>query len=507
MRLHARFLLAFVALSLLAACDPGSTRQDAALAQNKRDVLAPIPTPAVYQQPQQNLNAGEIDDNSQYGSYLQYRDDFLRVSSYAVHDIDVSQKQLITVTDQQNHPVIGARVSVYDQQNLIAESRTYANGETAFFPKAWTQGQNAATYRVVVQKENTAVEFKLDPQSGTNWNIQFKNIQQVKQIPLDILFLLDTTGSMGDEIAQLQNNILAISEHLNQLQNNVDVHYGLVLYRDRGSDYITQTFNFTSNVTDFQAQLNTVRAGGGGDNPESLNEGLHAAVQGVSWRGDDAIKLIFLVADAPPHLDYANDYNYTQEMAAAAWHGIKVYPIASSGLSSDGEFIFRQIAQYTLGHFLFLTYQQGTSGAAGSERTDLQAGTSGNYTVDQLDELVEKLIVEEVTSLTTVINPSGTVHQMLLVEPQKADTMPASFALAQSQYRPPASVSVPAPNPPPALYVPPRSTVPQINISVSLADVILVVVILIGAGYWLFSSRTVEKRKRKNEEILLEAEE
>jgi len=507
MRLHARFLLAFLALGLLAACDPGSTRQDAAMVQTKGDVLAPIVTPAVYQQPKQNLNAGEVDDNSQWGSYLEYRDDFLRRNSYAVHDIDVSQKQLITVTDQQNHPIIGAQVWVYDQRNLIAESRTYANGETAFFPKAWTQGQNATTYRVVVQKENAAVQFKLNPQSGSSWNIKLDTAQQVKQTPLDILFLLDTTGSMGDEIAQLQNNILAISEHVNQLQNNVDVHYGLVLYRDRGDEYVTQTHDFVSNVNDFQAQLNAVRAGGGGDTPESLNEGLHAAVQGVSWRGDDAIKLIFLVADAAPHLDYANDYNYTQEMAAAAWNGIKVYPIASSGLTSDGEFIFRQIAQYTLGHFLFLTYQQGTSGAAGSERTDLQAGSTGNYTVDQLDELVEKLIVEEVTSLTTTVTPSGTVPQVVSVAPQKADTIPASFALAQSQYRPPASVSVPAPNPPPALYVPPRSTAPQIDISVSLADVVLIMVILIGGIYWLFFSRTVEKRKRKNEEILLEGEE
>ncbi len=504
MRFHSRFLLTFVALMLLAACSTAESITDSSRLSS--DVLAPLPTflTALSQKPQQNLNAGEIDDNGQWGDYLQYRSDFIASSGYAIHDLNIENRQLITVTDEQGLPVIGARVLVYEDKNLLAESQTYANGETAFFPKAWRDGQEAQQYRVVVQKENKAVEFTIDPKVDTSWQVKLDTAKATTQIPLDILFLLDTTGSMGDEIAQLQNNILHISEQVNQLQNNSDVHYGLVMYRDRGSDYTTQVNNFVSNVNDFQAQLNAVRASGGGDNPESLNEGLHEAVQGVSWRGDNAIKLIFLVADAPPHLDYDNDYDYAQEMAAAAWHGIKIYPIASSGLTSDGEYIFRQIAQYTLGHFLFLTYQQGTSGAAGTDRADLQAGNGGNYTVDQLDELVEKLIAEEASSLTTVVNPIGTVAQVVSVAAQTVNVMPVSFALDQSQYR---KAIVYASNPPAAPHIPPRARVPQINISLSLTDIILMAVILIGGGYWLFSIRTVEKRKRKNEEILFEGEE
>jgi hypothetical protein len=231
-----------------------------------------------------------------------------------------------------------------------------------------------------------------------------------------------------------------------------------------------------------------------------LNEGLHVAVQGVSWRGDDAVKLIFLVADAPPHLDYANDYDYAQEMVAAAWQGIKIYPIASSGLPKDGEYIFRQIAQYTLGHFIFLTYQQGTSGAAGTERTDLDAGKQGNYTVDQLDELVEKFIAEEVSALSVPIKPQGTAPQLKSVALQPTTTMPQAFDLVESQQ---ITAYVPPVNPPSSL---PRPSVPQINISISLTDLLLIVVVGLLGGYWLLSSRTVEKRKRKNEEILLEAE-
>src|SRR5690606_42149377 len=52
---------------------------------------------------------------------------------------------------------------------------------------------------------------------------------------------------------------------------------GLVAYRDRGDDYITRIYDFTQDVSGFQANLNSVSAGGGGDTPESLNEALHHA--------------------------------------------------------------------------------------------------------------------------------------------------------------------------------------------------------------------------------------
>lgn len=115
--------------------------------------------------------------------------------------------------------------------------------------------------------------------------------------------------------------------------------------------------------------LNTVRADGGGHYPESLNEGLHQAIHNVEWRAEDAIQLIFLVADAPPHLDYANDYDYAVEMEQAARRGIKILPIASSGLDDQGEYIFRQLAQFTQGRFIFLTYEGPINGGPAGDVT------------------------------------------------------------------------------------------------------------------------------------------
>lgn len=379
------------------------------------------------------LNAGEIDDNSAWDAHLSYRQNFLPAYSGLVHDVDVTQRQIITVTDPQGLPIIGARVMVYSGQTLLTESRTYATGETLFFPSAW-QGGGQQSYHVVVQKDETAVEFSLDPNAGSDWVVELDATNHADSIPLDVLFLLDSTGSMADEIAQLQTNILAISEQINQIPGNVDTRYGLVTYRDRGDAYVTMQYDFVSNVTEFQTSLMAVQAGGGGDTPESLNEALHLAVQGLQWRGDDTIKLIFLVADAAPHLDYANDFDYAQEMVVASWEGIKIHPIASSGLTPDGEYIFRQLAQYTMGRFLFLTYQSGTSGAPGTQRTDLEASTeNNNYSVEYLDELVLRLITDEIAALDTVSDSQAAAVAAKPTSPEPDHTRPSYFALSRAQ--------------------------------------------------------------------------
>ncbi|NIN63801.1 MAG: VWA domain-containing protein, partial [Anaerolineae bacterium] len=99
--------------------------------------------------------------------------------------------------------------------------------------------------------------------------------------------------------------------------------------------------------------------------------------------------LIVLVADAPPHLDYSQDHDYAVEMVRAAERGIKIFPVASSGLDDQGEYIYRQIALFTQGRFIFLTY--GPSGEPGDGTTH----HVDEYTVQKLDDLVVRLVEEE----------------------------------------------------------------------------------------------------------------
>jgi hypothetical protein len=107
------------------------------------------------------------------------------------------------------------------------------------------------------------------------------------------------------------------------------------------------------------------------------------------------VSLIFLIGDAPPHLDYGQASHYAVEVFAAAGRGIKIFPIASSGLASDGEYIFRQLAQISGGRFLFLTYGEGGPGTTGQE---IELEVSG-YAVSSLESLIVRLVAEELAHL------------------------------------------------------------------------------------------------------------
>jgi hypothetical protein len=356
--------------------------------------------PAEVAPPQQRspLQAGEIDDNADFETYLQYRRDYWGFSGAPVHDVDVSERHVISVRTSSGMPVLGAQVRVWDGETLAAEMRTTAAGTAYFFPMAYPGGANVPTFGVEVEKDGVSDTFTLERgnPAGAEWEVTLDVSPARPPVNLDVLFLIDSTGSMSDEIAQLQANILSISDKVSALPSRPDVRFGMVIYRDRGDEYITRVTDFTPDVHAFQEALRRVNAAGGDDYPESLNEALHDAVARPEWRVEDTVSLIFLVADAPPHLDYANDYDYAQEMVEAARLGIKIHPIASSGLDDQGEYVYRQIAQYTGGHFIFLTY----------EETPQESGEPGTthhvegYTVESLDDLVVQLIEDELANLS-----------------------------------------------------------------------------------------------------------
>jgi hypothetical protein len=146
--------------------------------------------------------------------------------------------------------------------------------------------------------------------------------------------------------------------------------------------------------------LANVEAGGGGDTPESVNAGLHEAINLPGWADNSTgrhLRVIVLVGDAPPHLDYPNDYAYPDLLRQAVARGIKVFPIGASNLDSAGEYIFRQFAQFTMGQFVFLTYANGVSGAPGPSTTH---DVPSDFTVQNLDSLVVRLVQAEVANQT-----------------------------------------------------------------------------------------------------------
>jgi hypothetical protein len=353
----------------------------------------PIAPPERVQNQQQGtpLKAGEVDDNADFATYLDYLQTY---GGPPARQVDVSERYIITIVNDTRQPVLDARVRLFDGQQQVFEGRTYAGGKTIFLPRALELSPNVASLRVLAEKGNSVVEGQLTRGQDGDQTFVLRGAAARPQTPrLDVLFLLDATGSMGDEIGQIQKTLASIAERIDQIEPRPELRFGLVAYRDRGDDYVTRVYDFTPDVTLFQQLLASVRADGGGDTPESLNEGLHQAVQGVGW-AEDAVRLVFLVADAPPHLDYEQDYDYVREARQAVAAGIKVYPIAASNSDDQAEYVFRQLAQQTLARFIFLTYQPGQSAGTPGDTTTHHVDPAA-FTVERLDDLVVQVVERE----------------------------------------------------------------------------------------------------------------
>ena len=339
-----------------------------------------------------SLSAGEVNDNQRWDEYLLYRSEY---SGPSVHDADVSERYIITVRDSLGRPVPNAAVRVSVDQDSVFEGRTYANGQTLFFPLIFPQTESAETFSLEVEKSGVGRRIEAERHGEPEWVVELDIESSYPDgVALDLLFLLDATGSMSDEITQIKETPLSVSARIGDLPSRPDLRFGMVTYRDREDEFITRVYDFNPDVQRFLNTIREVSADGGGDTPESLNEALHVAVREPTWRQGDAIRLVFLVADAPPHLDYPQDYDYAEEMVEANRRGIKIFSIASSGLDDQGEYVFRQIAQHTMGRFIFIVYGGNADGSGGTTSHHVE-----QYTVEQLDDLVVKLVEEELAFL------------------------------------------------------------------------------------------------------------
>jgi hypothetical protein len=169
---------------------------------------------------------------------------------------------------------------------------------------------------------------------------------------VEVAFVLDTTGSMTKLIEGAKRKIWSIATSIVDCSPDAEIRMGLVAYRDIGDDYVTKTFDLTTDIQSLYADLLQLRARGGGDWPESVNEALHVAVTKLDWsRGRNATRIIFLVGDAPPHMDYPQDMKYPQIMRLARAKGITVNAVQAGG-ARDTERVWRAIAQMGHGEFI-----------------------------------------------------------------------------------------------------------------------------------------------------------
>ncbi|HUL82011.1 MAG TPA: vWA domain-containing protein [Gammaproteobacteria bacterium] len=179
---------------------------------------------------------------------------------------------------------------------------------------------------------------------------------------VQVVFVLDTTGSMGGLIAAAKEKIWSIASTLAQARQAPEISMGLVAYRDRGDAYVTRVIDLDKDLDSMYAKLMDFRADGGGDSPESVNQALDDATNKISWSQDaDTYRVIFLVGDAPPHMDYQDDVKYPVTIAAAAAKGIVVNTIQCGGMRETVQ-PWQEIA--ALGRGRYFTVDQAGSAVA-----------------------------------------------------------------------------------------------------------------------------------------------
>lgn len=162
---------------------------------------------------------------------------------------------------------------------------------------------------------------------------------------IEVVFVLDTTGSMSGLIHAAKEKIWSIASSMASAQNAPDIKMGLVAYRDRGDEYVTKVVDLSSDLDSMYATLMDFQANGGGDSPESVNQALYDAVHKISWSQDkDTYQVVFLVGDAPAHMDYQDDVKYPTTLKLARQRGIFVNAI-QCGQDSLTTPIWQQVAQ------------------------------------------------------------------------------------------------------------------------------------------------------------------
>ena len=200
----------------------------------------------------------------------------------------------------------------------------------------------------------------------------------------DVAFIVDATGSMGDEIRFLQSDISYIIDHAHS-ETNVALRTAVVFYRDEGDEYLTRGKDFSTDVANTQAFIEEQHASGGGDYPEAVHSALEATLQNFSWNESARTRIAFLILDAPAHHQDDVIESLQSSIRLYAKNGIKLIPVAASGVDKDTESMLRFFDIVTGGTYVFLTDDSGI----GYSHIEASVGDSD---VEKLADLMIRLI-------------------------------------------------------------------------------------------------------------------
>ncbi|MCP4695752.1 MAG: VWA domain-containing protein [Gammaproteobacteria bacterium] len=338
------------------------------------------------------LTAGDIDDNLNFAAFLRYLSNQAQ-ANYILPFMTLSDRVELRIQDSSGQGISHARLRVGPEGMEIPALDTYTGSDGRFYLFPEFDGLNSS--RLTLQLAAPGDEFA---SSGTSFtttldlsqtdggiSLTLPNIEAALPDSLDLMLVIDATGSMRDEMRYLSVELRDIIAGVYERYSQTHIRFGLVVYRDHGDAYVVREFPFTDSLNLMQAQVSEQRAGGGGDYPEAMEEGLAAALQ-AGWRGGNTARVLLLAADAPPH--NGNLDAMLEQARIARQMGVRIYPVGASGVADTAEYILRGSAVLTQGRYLFLTDDSGVGGSHAEP-------TVSCYVVTRLDQLISRVISAE----------------------------------------------------------------------------------------------------------------
>ena len=336
------------------------------------------------------ITAGAWNDNDNYGMWCELFEqkqgeeengkffDFTKTENSWGYNSLNRVKVTVKIGDA---PVAGAKVvASNDDGDVLFSAVTDAKGNSYLFTSAdsgnvvVTSGEGSAAASFTREERELSVDLSV---SAEKLNV------------IELMLVVDVTGSMGDEISFLKAELADVIGRIAANDSNTVIKLAMLFYRDTDDDVPFDYYDFVevteSNGFDArQAALERQKATGGGDYPEAVDEALDLAVS-KQWSTGFTTKIIFHVLDAPAH----NGDKYAQKLVnatkIAAEKGIRICPIICSGAAVETEYTMREAAIYTGGTFIFVTDDSGIGGA--HHDPDIP-----NVTVELLNSLMVRLV-------------------------------------------------------------------------------------------------------------------
>lgn len=332
------------------------------------------------------MTAAAWNDNDNYGYwkslFIKNKDEegSGRLSKYVFGNYDWGfyslERVKVTVTSGEN-PVAGAEVTAYNERGeKYFTAVSGADGVAYLFPRCPKGKVSVCGKEADFDGDNKEINIELDDYT-----------EKAKKIKL--MFVVDVTGSMGDELNYLENELADVVKRVAAYEDDIEFELALLFYRDNG-DREKFAYHDFKNVCDEELLSETLEiiaaqtATGGGDYEEAVDEALELAMQ-KDWGEDNCVRLIFHILDAPPHSNPQNKTTFTEAVLKSAEKGIRICPLICSGGDELLEYLMREAAVNTGGTFAFVTDHSGIGGTHHDPELP-------NATVEKLNDLMVRLI-------------------------------------------------------------------------------------------------------------------